>query len=48
MEAWEEGERRFSEAEATGEGRGRTKKALPEVGFEPTRTYAQQILSLPP
>ena len=23
-------------------------KSVPEVGFEPTRTYAQQILSLPP
>ena len=46
MEAWEEGWRRFSEARI--EVWLRATKDLPEVGFEPTRTYAQQILSLPP
>ncbi len=45
MEAWEKGERRFSEARACSGGKT---KGMPEVGFEPTRTYAQQILSLPP
>ena len=27
---------------------GKAKRGVPEVGFEPTRTEAQQILSLPP
>ena len=45
MEAWEEGERRFSEAGVYARVK---QKDMPEVGFEPTRTYAQQILSLPP